>query len=112
QVQTFARLVGQSFEVQLLIALCNTVLTTAGLLFLGLRGAWVLSFMASFLFWGEEEVFVCSFVPVAGVFLSTLPMAVAALSEYGVSKVFSVLLMVLGVHAVEAYLLNPQVATV
>jgi predicted PurR-regulated permease PerM len=32
-------------------------------------------------------VFICSFVPVAGVFLSTLPMAVAALGEYGVSKV-------------------------
>lgn len=32
-------------------------------------------------------VFVCSFVPVIGVFLSTLPMVVAALTDYGMSKV-------------------------
>jgi predicted PurR-regulated permease PerM len=65
---------------QFIIALCNTFLTTIGLFLLGVSGAWVLSFI----------VFICSFVPVAGVFLSTLPMAVAALGEYGVSKVYTV----------------------
>ncbi|KAG5175851.1 hypothetical protein JKP88DRAFT_265686 [Tribonema minus] len=99
QLIKFGKLLGQSFEVQFLIALCNTGLTTLGLLALGISGAWVLSFI----------VFICSFVPVAGVFLSTLPMVVAALGEYGVSKVFEVMIMVLLVHAVEAYLLNPQI---
>ncbi|CAM9124096.1 unnamed protein product [Chrysoparadoxa australica] len=99
QVRQFAKLVGQSFEVQFMIAFCNTILTTAGLFFLGISGAWILGFIT----------FICSFIPVAGVFLSTLPMAVSALSEYSVSKVGEIILMVLIVHAVEAYLLNPQI---
>ena len=44
---------------------------------MSISGSWVRAFI----------VFLCSFIPVAGVFLSTLPMAVAALSEYGVTKV-------------------------
>lgn len=44
---------------------------------LGVSGPLVLSFI----------VFLCSFVPVVGVFISTLPMAVAALGDYGMSKV-------------------------
>eukprot|EP00904_Undaria_pinnatifida_P004221 jgi/Undpi1/137/HiC_scaffold_1.g00137.m2 len=99
QVSTFAKLVGQSFEVQFTIAAINTLLTTAGLIALGVSGPLVLSFI----------VFLCSFVPVVGVFISTLPMAVAALADYGMSKVLQILLMVFGVHAVEAYFLNPQI---
>lgn len=49
----------------------------AGLIALGVSGPLVLSFI----------VFLCSFVPVIGVFISTLPMAVAALGDYGMSKV-------------------------
>lgn len=48
-----------------------------GLIALGVSGPLVLSFI----------VFLCSFVPVVGVFISTLPMAVAALGDYGMSKV-------------------------
>eukprot|EP00752_Nemacystus_decipiens_P005501 g4979.t1 len=99
QVSTFAKLVGQSFEVQFTIAVINTILTTAGLIALGVSGPLVLSFI----------VFLCSFLPVIGVFISTLPMAVAALGDYGMSKVFQILLMIFGVHAVEAYFLNPQI---
>lgn len=49
----------------------------AGLIALGVSGPLVLSFI----------VFLCSFVPVVGVFISTLPMAAAALGDYGMSKV-------------------------
>lgn len=52
-------------------------LFVTGLIFLGISGPLVLSFI----------VFLCSFVPVLGVFLSTLPMVVAALGDYGMSKV-------------------------
>ncbi|CAM9780515.1 unnamed protein product [Ascophyllum nodosum] len=99
QVGTFAKLVGQSFEVQFTIAAINTLLTTVGLIALGVSGPLVLSFI----------VFLCSFVPVVGVFISTLPMCVAGLGDYGMDKVFQILFMVLGVHAVEAYFLNPQI---
>lgn len=53
------------------------VLFLSGLIGLGISGPLVLSFI----------VFLCSFVPVVGVFISTLPMMVAALSDYGMSKV-------------------------
>lgn len=54
----------------------------SGLIALGVSGPLVLSFI----------VFLCSFVPVVGVFISTLPMAVAALGDYGMSKVHTVAL--------------------
>lgn len=32
-------------------------------------------------------VFICSFIPIAGVFISTIPIAFVALTEYGFMKV-------------------------
>lgn len=46
-------------------------------------------------------VLMTSFIPVFGVVLSTLPMALVALSEYGLSRAIDVILMVIGVHVVE-----------
>eukprot|EP00638_Chattonella_subsalsa_P007973 CAMPEP_0117747370 /NCGR_PEP_ID=MMETSP0947-20121206/8463_1 /TAXON_ID=44440 /ORGANISM="Chattonella subsalsa, Strain CCMP2191" /LENGTH=367 /DNA_ID=CAMNT_0005564795 /DNA_START=457 /DNA_END=1560 /DNA_ORIENTATION=+ len=99
KLRAFSRLVGQSFEVQTLIALCNTVLTTGGLFILGIPGAVLMSVL----------VFICSFIPLAGIIISTTPMAIVALTEFGVSKLGQVIAMVVIVHAVEAYLLNPQI---
>lgn len=55
---------------------------------LGVSGPLVLSFI----------VFLCSFVPVIGVFISTLPMAVAALGDYGMSKVSNTLHRIVGLR--------------
>ncbi|EKX40194.1 hypothetical protein GUITHDRAFT_142917 [Guillardia theta CCMP2712] len=93
RVCLFGRLIGKSLEAQLLIALWNTMLTTAGLLLLDLPGAPFFSIL----------VFVCSFIPLAGVILSTLPMGMVALSESG--ELFEAAT----VHAIEAYFLNPQI---
>lgn len=46
-------------------------------------------------------VMMTSFIPVFGVVLSTLPMALVALTEYGVSRAVDVILMVIGVHVAE-----------
>jgi len=54
-------------------------------------------------------VFVCSFIPLLGVLLSTMPMGIVALGEFGVYKMAQVWLMVFIVHVVEAYFLNPQI---
>jgi predicted PurR-regulated permease PerM len=91
QVTAFAKLVGQSFEVQSIIALVNTILTTLGLILLKIPGYGFLSLV----------VLITSFIPVFGVFLSTFPMALVALSEYGVRKLLDVILMVIGIHVVE-----------
>lgn len=99
QVTAFAKLVGQSFEVQSIIALVNTMLTTLGLILLKIPGYGFMSLM----------VLITSFIPVFGVFLSTFPMALVALSEYGVGKMLDVILMVIGIHVVEAYCLSPMI---
>lgn len=95
----FGSVVGKSFEAQGAIALVNTSLTTLGLALLSIPGIGFLSVVT----------LVCSFIPVAGVFLSTLPMLILALSEYGAMKAMGVLAMVVIVHLVEAYILNPQI---
>jgi len=99
QVSSFASIMGRSFEAQALIALVNTALTTVGMLVLGLPGV---VFLALF-------VLLCSFVPVAGFILSTIPMCLVALVEYGLTKMLLVVLMVLLVHLFEAYVANPQI---
>lgn len=95
----FGSVLGKSFEAQGLIALVNTTLTTAGLIALSIPGVWFLCI----------ATLLCSFIPVAGVFISTFPMCIIALSEFGVSKAMAVIFMVILVHIVEAYVLNPQI---
>lgn len=98
-ITQFGSVLGKSFEAQGAIALVNTTLTTAGLMLLGVPGIGFLSVVTLF----------CSFIPVAGVFISTLPMVILALTEFGVAKAGAVIAMVIGVHFIEAYVLNPQI---
>jgi predicted PurR-regulated permease PerM len=65
---------------QSLIALVNTLLTTLGLIILKIPGTGFLSALVG----------VCSFIPVAGIFLSTIPMMAVALSEHGVVRALQV----------------------
>ena len=98
-ISQFGNVVGKAFEAQGAIALANTALTTSGLIVLGVPGIGFLSVVT----------LLCSFIPVAGVFISTTPMVVLALSEYGVAKACWVVFMVIFVHLIEAYVLNPQI---
>jgi predicted PurR-regulated permease PerM len=95
----FGSVLGKAFEAQGAIALVNTSLTTLGLTLLSIPGVGFLSVVT----------LVCSFIPVAGVFVSTLPMLILALSEAGAGKALAVIVMVILVHLVEAYVLNPQI---
>jgi predicted PurR-regulated permease PerM len=52
-------------------------------------------------------VFFCSFIPVLGVFISTTPIVLVALNAGGLSLSFAAIGLVVAIHAVEAYLLNP-----
>jgi predicted PurR-regulated permease PerM len=95
----FGSVLGKAFEAQGAIALVNTSLTTLGLTLLSIPGVGFLSVVT----------LVCSFIPVAGVFISTLPMLILALSEAGAAKALAVIVMVILVHLIEAYVLNPQI---
>ena len=61
------------------ISAVNTALTALGMYFLKIPGVGLLSLF----------VFICSFIPIAGVFISTTPIAFVALTEYGFLKVGS-----------------------
>ena len=54
-------------------------------------------------------MFFCSFIPVLGVFLSTVPICLVALPAGGLALVLKCIGMVLVVHAVEAYVVNPRI---
>ncbi len=57
--------------------MANTVLTALGMWLLKIPGIGLLSLF----------VFICSFIPIAGVFISTAPIAFVAVTEYGFLQV-------------------------
>lgn len=98
-IVNFANTVGRALQAQFLIACLNTLLTTLGLLFLGLPAVTVLAAI----------VFFCSFIPVLGVFISTTPMVIVALGTGDLLMAVWVVLLIIIIHAVEAYGLNPLI---
>jgi len=95
----FGTLFGKALQAQTQIALANTALTAFGMYMMLIPGIGLLSLF----------VFICSFIPIAGVFMSTIPIAFVAVTEYGFMKLALVILMVLITHMVEAYALNPAI---
>jgi hypothetical protein len=95
----FGQLFGKALQAQARIALVNTGLTAAGMAALAIPGAGLLSLF----------VFLCSFIPISGCFISTVPIAFVALTEYGFIKLALVVLMVACIHVIEAYGLNPAI---
>lgn len=87
----FGKLFGRALEAQARIALVNTGLTALGMWLLAIPGIGLLSLF----------VFICSFIPIAGVIISTTPIGFVALTEYGFIKLALVIMMVTGVHFVE-----------
>ena len=71
----FGILLGRAIEAQAAIAVVNTVLTLIGMLLLKIPLVAMLSVV----------VFVCSFVPVLGVLISTTPIVLVALNAGGFS---------------------------
>src|SRR5690606_19493315 len=86
-----------AIKAQATIAVVNTVLTLIGLLLLGIPLVAMLTVI----------VFVCSFIPVLGVFISTTPIVLVALNAGGPMLSLAAVAMVVVIHTVEAYLLNP-----
>jgi predicted PurR-regulated permease PerM len=96
-IARFGVLLGRAIEAQAVIAVVNTVLTLIGLLLLDIPLVAMLSII----------VFVCSFVPVLGVFISTTPIVLVALNAGGPGLSLAAIALVVVIHAVEAYVLNP-----
>lgn len=83
---------------QMVICLVNGALTLIGLLLFGVKFAFVLACIAT----------VLTFIPIFGTVISTIPIVLVALTQ-SFSTAVAALLWILGIHAVEAYLLNPKI---
>lgn len=99
-VYTFGSVLGKALEAQFFIACANTFLTAIGLYFLHLTDN--LAFLSLI-------VFLCSFIPVAGVFISSIPIGLLALQAGGLWLMFLSIIMVVIVHMIEAYVVNPRI---
>ncbi|XXF76485.1 AI-2E family transporter [Myxococcaceae bacterium GXIMD 01537] len=83
---------------QVTICVVNGVLTFVGLLLFGVKFAFLLATIATFL----------SLIPIFGTIISSVPIVLIALAD-GFQKGFAILLWIIGIHAVEAYFLNPKI---
>lgn len=98
-VVKFASVLAQAFRAQGMIAITNSLLTLIGFLILGLPKLSLLTII----------VFVFSFIPVLGVFISTTPAVLVAINYCGYGRAVWVIVLVTIVHLIEAYILNPLI---
>jgi predicted PurR-regulated permease PerM len=93
-VQTF----GKVIEAQFVIASVNCFLTTLAL--------WIMDFPQ--LMGLSILIFLLGLIPVAGVIISLVPLCTIAYSLGGFIQVFYIVLVIMVIHAIEAYILNPK----
>ena len=98
---------GLILRAQAMIAFVNTILTVIGLLIIGMFFDQVFPFLLTL--W--LVVFIFWFVPVVWVFISSIPIVFIAYSIFGISAAISVVFLILIVHMVEAYYLNPKIVS-
>ena len=89
---------GKVIEAQLIIAVVNCILTTISLWILDFPQLGGLSIM----------IFILGLIPVAGVIISIIPLAIIAYSIGGLMTVLYVGIAILIIHGIEAYILNPN----
>ena len=93
----FGTMLGRAFEAQSVVAVVNAALSVVVFMLLGLPSIALLAMI----------VFVCSYIPILGMILSTVPAAFLALKVGGVTHVLWLISGILIIHAIEAYMLNP-----
>ncbi|MGE6760834.1 AI-2E family transporter [Corallococcus interemptor] len=83
---------------QVTICLVNGGLTLLGLLLFGVKFAFLLATIATLF----------SLIPIFGTIISSVPIVLIALAD-GFQKGLALLLWIIGIHALEAYFLNPKI---
>ncbi|MBN1442963.1 MAG: AI-2E family transporter [Planctomycetes bacterium] len=97
----FGHLMGRAFQAQGVIALVDTILTFFALRLLGITNEVFLLII----------VFLCSFIPVIGVVISIIPIAIVAIIQPGGSLWLAIYgsVAVLVIHFIETSILNPKI---
>jgi predicted PurR-regulated permease PerM len=98
----FGGVLGNVLEAQAIISLVNAILTALGL--------WLI-FGLPFVAFLAIVVFLCGFIPVAGVFISSVPICLVGLTDPdgGLMTCIWLMVFITGIHFVEAYILNPRI---
>lgn len=96
--QKFVRTFGKVLEAQFIIALVNCILTTIAL--------WIMDFPQ--LLGLSIMVFFLGLIPVAGVIISLVPLLTIGYTIGGIMYVVYILIVIMVIHAIEAYILNPK----
>lgn len=99
-IYQFGKVLGHAMQAQFYIACVNTVLTAIGLYVLG---------MGEHMAFLSVLVFLFSFVPVAGVFISSIPICLIALNMGGLNLMLLGVAMITIIHLIEGYVLNPLI---
>lgn len=102
---------GLILKAQSMIALANATLTIIGLFIVGsvfLPGIWFPYLMTLWL-----VVFIFGFIPVVWVFISSVPILIVWFTSGGgwLWIVFAISLLILIIHVIEAYYLNPRIVS-
>ena len=95
----FADVLGKALRAQVIIAVCNTILTALGLWLFDVPNVALLS----------TVVFFCGFIPILGTFLSSIPILLFGIQAGGMAMVLKLIALIAAVHAFEAYVLNPKI---
>jgi predicted PurR-regulated permease PerM len=98
-LSAFSVTLGRAFEAQTVVAIVNAILSSIAFIALGLPSIALLATI----------VFFCSYIPIVGMILSTIPAALLALKVGGITHVLWLVVAIMVIHAVEAYMLNPLI---
>lgn len=89
---------GKVIETQILISFINSVISVVILSIFGFPNIFGLWFM----------IFILGMVPVAGVFISLVPLSIIAYNLGGFRYIVYILILIAVLHALESYVLNPK----
>lgn len=100
--QSFLNTFGIAIKVQILISIINTVLSTVGFVILGFPNIIGLALMVFFL----------GLMPVIGVVISLVPLSIIAFQIGGTKYLIYMFIMIMVIHALESYFLNPKLYSI
>lgn len=99
---SFLNTFGLAIKVQLMISTVNTLLSLIGLIILGFPNIIGLAIMIFFL----------GLMPVVGVVISLIPLSIIAFQIGGPMYVMYMFIMIMIIHAIESYFLNPKLYSI
>ena len=97
----FAKVVGENFRAQLMISAINTLLTAICLYILEVNAIALLCTI----------VFMCGLIPVLGMWISSVPIILMSINSGGMELGLWALIMIIAIHILEAYVLNPRIVS-